>query len=71
MRFLNGYKIRFILTGLILVFIVAPALGEDIGAGATSITAAGPRLGEIFEVEVKLPNRNALDKLTRAGYNIG
>jgi hypothetical protein len=34
------------------------------------ITAAGPRPGPVAVIEVPLPDRQALDELTRQGYNI-
>ncbi|MBA7664470.1 hypothetical protein ES703_72531 [subsurface metagenome] len=72
MKWLKGYRIRLVLVGFVACLVVSAATGktEDNDTDSTAITAAGPRLGPIVVVEVTIPNRDALDELARAGYDI-
>jgi len=60
---------------LVLGLFLAAKIGQAdaISGGNTNssgITAEGPRLGTIVVVEVTIPNRDALDELAGAGYDI-
>ena len=72
MKWLSGSIVRLMLIGFIVTFLLSAAIGqtEDSNNESTGITAAGPRLGPITIVEVTIPNRDALDKLAGAGYDI-
>ena len=72
MRWLNSSDIRLMLIGFVVAFVAGVATGqtEDSNVEPAGITAAGPRLGTIVVVEVTIPNRDALDQLARAGYDI-
>jgi carboxypeptidase D len=56
-------------TSLALIAVLLGSAGYA-GDGSSDITAAGPRLGPVAIIEVTLPDRQALDELTRQGYNI-
>ncbi|MEE8578297.1 MAG: hypothetical protein V3T31_13675 [candidate division Zixibacteria bacterium] len=72
MKWLNSSDIRLMLIGFIVAFVTGAASGqtEDSNAEPAGITAAGPRLGNIVVVEVTIPNRDALNELARAEYDI-
>ena len=72
MKWLSGSVVRLMLIGFIVTFVLSAAIGqtEDSNTESISITAAGPRLGTIVVVEVTIPNRDALDQLAGAGYDI-
>jgi carboxypeptidase D len=57
---------------LIIIYSVCAVSGqaENGKNDSVAITAAGPRLGQVIVVEVTFPNRDALDELIRAGYDI-
>jgi hypothetical protein len=60
---------------LIMWFFWAIKIGQakTISGGETNssgVTAEGPRLGTVVVVEVTIPNRDALDELARAEYDI-
>jgi hypothetical protein len=60
------------LVGFAIAFLAGAATGQTVDSNVepAGITAAGPRLGTIVVVEVTIPNRDALDELARAGYDI-
>ncbi len=66
----NAISLFWVLA-LVLVagFVNAKALANSI-TNSSGITAEGPRLGTIVVVEVTIPNRDALNELARAGYDI-
>jgi len=72
MKWLNGYRMRLLLIALIIASAVSVVSGqtEDSETNSAAITAAGPRLGPFVVVEVTFPDRDALDELARAGYDI-
>jgi len=72
MKWLNSSDIRLMLIGFIVAFVTGAVMGqtENSNVESASITAAGPRLGTIVVVEVTIPNRDALDELAGAGYDI-
>lgn len=72
MKWFDGSTIRLMLIVVVVAIVVAVAAGKtkDGETDSTVITAAGPRLGPIVVVEVTFPNRDALDELARAGYDI-
>ncbi|MHC4594256.1 MAG: M14 family zinc carboxypeptidase [Planctomycetota bacterium] len=72
MKRLNGFRMSLVLIGFVACLVVSAATGEteDNDTDSTTITAPGPRLGTIVVVEVTIPNRDALDELARAGYDI-
>ncbi len=72
MKWLSGSVVRLMLIGFTVTFLLSAAIGqtEDSNVESTHITAAGPRLGTIVVVEVTIPNRDALNELAGAGYDI-
>ncbi len=72
MKWLSGYEVKLMLIGFVLAFVAGAAMGQTENSNVESaiITAEGPRLGPITIVEVIIPNRDALDKLAGAGYDI-
>ena len=72
MKWLSGSVVRLMLIGFIVNFLLSAAIGqtEDSNTESTGITAEGPRLGTIVIVEVTIPNRDALNELAGAGYDI-
>jgi len=72
MKWLSGSVVRLMLIGFIVTFLLSAAIGqtEDSNTESTGITAEGPRLGTIVIVEVTIPNRDALNELAGAGYDI-
>ncbi len=72
MKWLSGSEVKLMLIGFVLAFVAGAAMGQTENSNGESaiITAAGPRLGPITIVEVTIPNRDALDELARAGYDI-
>jgi carboxypeptidase D len=72
MKRLNSSDIRLMFIGFIVTFLLSAAMGQTVNNDVESdiIMAAGPRLGPIIVVEVTIPNRDALDELARAGYDI-
>ncbi|HUU15626.1 MAG TPA: M14 family zinc carboxypeptidase [Sedimentisphaerales bacterium] len=72
MKWLDSSEVRLMLIGFIVTFLLSAAIGqtENSNVESAGITAAGPRLGTIVVVEVTIPNRDALDKLAGAGYDI-
>jgi carboxypeptidase D len=75
MKSLKGYRTKLLVVGFVFcsTFALPKLLAGQIGKNdtdSTGITAAGPRLGTIVVVEVTIPNRDALDRLAREGYDI-
>ena len=72
MNWLSSSVVRLMLIGFIVTFLLSVAMGQtkDSNTESTGTTAAGPRLGTIVIVEVTIPNRDALDQLAGAGYDI-
>jgi hypothetical protein len=66
------YRIKLVLIVLIIVSVLGAVSGQTENGenDSTAITAAGPRLGPVVVVEVTFPNRDALDELVRAEYDI-
>ena len=65
-------NVRLMSIAFIIVYMVCIVTGqtEDSENNSTAISAAGPRLGPVVVVEVTFPDRDALDELARAGYDI-
>jgi len=63
---------RWLLIALLIASVAGAVSGqtEDSKTNSAAITAADPRLGPVVVVEVTFPDRNALDELARAGYDI-
>lgn len=55
--------------GLVAEFMTAEAFANSV-TNSPGITTEGPRLGTIEVVEVTIPNRDDLNELARAGYDI-
>ena len=72
MKWFDCCRMRLFLITLIIASAAGAVSGqtEDDETDSTAITAAGPRLGPVVVVEVTFPDRNALDELARAGYDI-
>jgi len=72
MEWLNCAKIRLVLVGFFIAYMVVAVVGqtEDNNVGSETISAEGPRLGMVVVVEVTFPDRDALGELARAGYDI-
>ena len=72
MKWLNSSDIRLMLIGFIVAFVTGAVMGQTENSNGESaiITAEGPRLGTIVVIKVTIPNRDALDELARAGYDI-
>jgi hypothetical protein len=76
MKWSYGDRMSFVLVGVVFCSsfafpkILSGQTGEN-DTDSTGITAAGPRLGPVAVVEVTFPDRDALGKLARAGYDIG
>jgi hypothetical protein len=69
---LNGYRMKLVLIVLLIASAVSAFSGqtEDNETNSAAITAAGPRRGLVVVVEVTFPDRDALNELARAGYDI-
>ncbi|HCO93016.1 MAG TPA: hypothetical protein DIU00_03545 [Phycisphaerales bacterium] len=72
MRWFDCYRMRLLLIALIITSVAGAVSGQaaDSETNSAAITAAGPRLGPVVVVEVTFPDRDALDELARAGYDI-
>ena len=75
MNWLNVDRMRLLCVGIVfcLTFALPQFLAAQTGKNDpefAGLTAAGPRLGPGVVVEVTFPDREALDELARAGYDI-
>ncbi len=72
MKCSNDGKMKSVLTVLLMTSVVSAFSGQKENSEIQSgfVTAAAPRRNLVVVVEVTFPDRNALNELARAGYNI-